>query len=127
MPANFSNPAYVSTEGTTTKNPTNDGLPSYEEAIGVVKTPTVPAAQSTIEVVNEDASTRDDGGGDGSGSGGGRRHHRRRRHHHRHNQNSHNSEPNATDNEQTSRRHRHRRGFRKHLAKIKSRHQTETE
>lgn len=123
--ANFSNPAYVSTEGSG-KNP-NDGLPSYEEAIGVVKSPK-PPAQSTIEVVNEDVSTRD--GDDGSGSGGnggsgGSRRHRRRQRHHRHHHNV-NSEPNATDGE-SSHRHRHRRGLRKHLAKMKRRNYTETE
>lgn len=134
MQSNFSNPAYVSTEGSA-KNPSNDGLPSYEEAIGVVKkpiAPNVPVSQSrsTIEVINEDALARDEGdgsgGNSGSGGGGGRRHRHRRRHHHRnHNSHNENSEPNATDNE--PRRHRHRRGFGKHLAKIKRRHHTETE
>lgn len=130
--ANFSNPAYVSTEGSG-KNPSSDGLPSYEEAIGVVKTPTAPPSQarSTMEVVNEDASTRDSGdgsGGNGNGgaTGGGRRHRRRQRHHRHHNSHTVNSDPNATDSEQ-SQRHRHRRGLRKHLAKMKRRNYTETE
>lgn len=120
MPANFSNPAYVSTEGSGSKNPTNDGLPSYEEAIGAVKTPVTPAseARSTIEVLNEDDSTRD---GDVNITHGGRRHRRRHRHHrHHHNSQNENSERNATDSE--PRRHRHKRGFR-----FKRRHHTETE
>lgn len=128
--ANFSNPAYVSTEGSG-KAPSSDGLPSYEEAIGVVKSPIAPASQtrSTVEVVNEGETTRD--GGDGSGANesttDGRRHRRRHRHHrsHHHSHNE-NSEPNATDSE-PSRRHRHRRGLRKHFAKMKRRNYTETE
>lgn len=132
---NFTNSAYVSTEGTAKTSTSNDGLPSYEEAIGVtVKGPIASQSIPTIEVVNEDVSrdVDDSGGGGGSGVGGastgcsGRRH-RHRRHHHRLNSDRHNenSEPNATEGE--SRRNRHRRGFRKHLAKIKRRHHTETE
>lgn len=126
-PAEFSNPGYVPTEGSTAKSPSNDGLPSYEEAIGGVKTPIAPA--SRVEIVNEDGTTTRDGNGSGGSSDnvttGGRRHRRRHRHHrHRHGAHNENSEPSATDGE--PRRHRHRRGLRQHLAKIKRR-QAETE
>lgn len=116
---NFTNPAYVSTE-ISSKNPSvGDGLPTYEEAIGAVKTPTAP----TLELVDEDVSTI----GDDSGGGGrNRRHRRHRSHRHHSDRHNENSEPNATDSE-PPRRHRHRRGFRKHLAKIKRRSHTETE
>lgn len=117
MPANFTNPAYVSTEASA-KNP-SDGLPTYEEAIGVVKCAPIAPAQPTIAVVNEEE--RDDG--DGGQLGNSRRHRRRR--HHRHHSHNENSEPNAADSE--PRRHRHRRGLRKHLLKMKRRQHTETE
>lgn len=122
-PTNFTNSGYVSTEGTV-KAQSNDGLPTYEEAISGVKTPSAPPSslQPSIELVNEDSQN-----GGGSSRSGGRRHRRHHRHrHHSDQQNNENAESNAPDD---SRRHRHRRGFRlkRHLAKINRRNHGETE
>lgn len=124
-PVNFTNPGYVSTEGTV-KSATNDGLPTYEEAIGGVKPSAPPAPSSTpstappstIDVVTEDSN--------GSSSRGRRHRHRRhhRHHHHTDGQNE-NSEPSVPEEEQ--RRHHGRRGLRKHLAKMNRRNKPETE
>lgn len=130
-PVNFTNPGYVSTEATG-KNPTsNDGLPSYEEAISGVKAsiePIVPTApqlsqlpqpRPTIEVISEDNSN--------ASSSRGRRHRHRRhhRHHHHSDGQNENSAPIAPEDQ---RRH-HRRGsrLRKQLAKINRKNRPETE
>lgn len=125
-PVNFTNPGYVATEGNV-KSPSNDGLPSYEEAISGVKTPIAPSApppqpMPTVEVVSEDSSN--------AASSRGRRHRNRRHHRHHHHQSdgqNENSEPSAAPEEQ--RRHGHRRGhrLRKHLAKINRKNRPETE
>lgn len=102
---NFTNQGYIMTETTNKSTQSNDGLPSYEEAIGINKLPTpVPSTadiQPAEEVVVRDENTRD------------RRH---RRHRHR------NQQPETDDPQQpqNGRRRRRRRGFRlrRHLAKI---------
>lgn len=120
-PTNFTNAGYVSTEGV--KNQSNDGLPSYEEAIHGIKSPDpnpiIPSAPS-VEVINEENSN-------GPSSRGRRHRHRRHRsnnHSDRHNENS---QPDAPQEEH--RRHRHRRGFRlrRQLAKINRRNNAETD
>lgn len=123
-PANFTNSGYVSTEGAVKSNPSNDGLPSYEEAIATVKAPAVPAPSTlqsvtTMEIVNEDSQNVPTPRG-------------RRNRRHRHNRyavaQNENSQPVAAPVEEPRRRN-HRRGFRlrRHLAKINRRNRTETD
>lgn len=123
-PTNFTNAGYVSTEGV--KSQSNDGLPSYEEAISGIKSPDpnpiTPSApmRPSVEVINEENSN-------GPSSRGRRHRHRRHRsnnHSDRHNENS---QPDAPQEEH--RRHRHRRGFRlrRQLAKINRRNNAETD
>lgn len=121
-PSNYANPGYVSTEGVTKVS--NDGLPTYEEAIATIKQPMVPIvteiSRPTIEIVNEDNETV-------ASSRGGRRHRNHRRHRNRSTeQTNENTQPDTTEEH---RRHRHRRGFRlkRHLAKINRRNQPETD
>lgn len=122
-PSNFTNPGYVSTEGGV-KSQTNDGLPTYEEAISGVKTPIDPVTPMvvvpTVDVVNEENSN-------GSSSRGRRNRHRHRRHHHQSSERQNeNDQPDAPEEQ---RRNRHRRGFRlkRHLAKINRRNNPETD
>lgn len=121
VPSNFINAGYVPTEGAA-KYQTNDGLPTYEEAIGSIKNPTVPIApvlpQPTVDVVNGESQNV-------SSSRGRRHRHRRNRHQHSERQNE-NSQPDAMEE---NRRQRHRRGFRfkKHFAKINRRNHPETD
>lgn len=124
-PSNFTNPGYVATEGGV-KSQSNDGLPSYEEAISGVKSPIVsatPTAVPTVDVVNEETINASS-----SSSSRGRRHrHRHRRHHHQNSeQQNENDQPDAPEDH---RRNRHRRGFRlkRHLAKINRRNNPETD
>ncbi|XP_031618378.1 uncharacterized protein LOC116337719 isoform X2 [Contarinia nasturtii] len=122
---NFTNPGYIPTEGAV-KGQSNDGLPTYEEAIAGVKTPNgpvttaVPTSPATVAVIDEE--------NENVSSSRGRRHrHRRHRQQHNSDRQNENSQPDAS--EEHSRRHRHRRGFRlkRHLAKINRRNHTETD
>lgn len=101
----------------------NDGLPSYEEAIGITTTrpsDSVPTSASTNQLPNAEATTSDE-------TQHGRRNRRRHRHghnrHHHHHRNDEESEnnPNVHAHEGHRRRHR-RKGFRlaRNLAKMGS-------
>lgn len=120
-PTNYANPGYVPTEGA--MKASNDGLPTYEEAVANIKQPIAPIVteipRPTVEMINEEnqnvASSR------------GRRHRHHRRHRNRNGEQANeNTQPDGTDEH---RRHRHRRGFRlkRHLAKINRRNQPETD
>lgn len=134
-PSNFTNAGFVSTEGATKTGQHNDGLPTYEEAIGGVKNPNAipitpsapagpppPTVQSSVEVVNEESAN-------GASSSGRRHRHRGRRH--RGHQNADKSNDNSPSEQQPgeNRRHRHRRGFRlkHHLDKIHRRNHPQTD
>lgn len=121
-PSNFTNPGYVSTEGGV-KCQTNDGLPTYEEAVSGIKTPIAPVTPvvvPTVDVVNEENSN-------GSLSRGRRNRNRHRRHHHHSSERQ--NENDQPDGPEENRRNRHRRGFRlkRHLAKINRRNNPETD
>lgn len=122
-PSNFTNAGYVTTENGV-KSQSNDGLPTYEEAIASVKQPITPTApeppRPTVEIVNEESENVR------SSRGRRHRHHRRHRNQNTEQQNEQSSQPDAPEEQ---RRQRHRRGFRlkRHLAKMNRRHNAETD
>lgn len=120
------NRGYVSSESTA-KVQSNDGLPTYEEAVAGIKNPIVPVPSvaptlPTAAVINEENENI-------SSSRGQHRRHRHRRHRHQHHNLEHSNDNSQPDTSEEHSRRRHRRGFRlkRHLAKINRRNRPETD
>lgn len=99
-PENFTNSGYVSTETTSKSIQQNDGLPTYEEAIGISQTTIVPSPVGQSNDLNQFTEVNERSHG---------RHRHGRRHRHR---NGNNQRNNDGVEEEGQRRHR-RRGFRR--------------
>lgn len=113
MPSNYLNAGYSITETGSKSSQPNDGLPSYDEAVGktapsVVTAPVPPATSNgTIQPASEASEV--------GATGRGHRHRRNRRHRH------HRDEADSTEQQPHDDRRRHRRrGFRlrHHLGKM---------
>lgn len=125
MPANYINGGYSITEtGRKTSLP-NDGLPSYEEAIGkTAPRASAPQPPTSIATINESTSPSNGSASDVPGTtepteNGRPRRHRHHRHHRRHRNHQREDEENVEQRPDERPRHR-RRGFRlrRHLAKM---------
>lgn len=118
------NAGYISTEGANkTSQQTNDGLPTYEEAIAggkgtVLPTPSTQSVVPSETCIPIEAPTNENIAID-TGERRGRRHHHRRHRHHRESA-AENTDSNGAQNPGEHHRRRHKRGLR-HLTKINRR------
>lgn len=114
MPSNYLNAGYSISETGSKSSQPNDGLPSYEEAVGKTAPSTVTATATTNS--NGSINQPTVATSEISETGRGHRGHRRHRRHRHHREDADNNEQQPSED----RRRNRRRGFRlrRHLAKM---------